>query len=168
VQDGDQLALAPDRLPLLDAAVGVLLERTGAPGVDLSDERRNLGVALLDDFPQLDDVDEVVHGEQAQSADGVRAVRLVDGLGLEEGLGQPLLAPTHEVERWDVVLDLERGRLGCGYWVQRKPDGPCGQDSNGHDGRPPGKTWSGTTRVRVGKATTDAARVAAPLGFGHA
>ena len=78
------------------------------------DERRHLSVALLDGLPELDDVDEVVHREQAQSADGVGAVRLVDGLGLEEGLGQPLLAPTHEVERWDVVLDLERGRLGCG------------------------------------------------------
>jgi len=28
--------------------------------------------------------DEVVHREEAQRADGIRAVRLVDGLGLEE------------------------------------------------------------------------------------
>ena len=98
--------------------MGVLFERAGPPHVDLAGERDDLGIALLDDFPQLDDVDEVVHREQAQRADRVRAVRLVDRLGLEERLGEALLAATHEVERRDVVLDLERRGLGRGCGIR--------------------------------------------------
>ena len=54
-------------------------------------------------------------------------------LGLEQRLGETLLAPTHEVKGRDIVVD-ERRRLGNSRWLQRDPDCPGGQDTNGHDG----------------------------------
>lgn len=128
MQHGDQLALATNRLTLVDAALGVLVDGARPPHVDLAGERGQLSIPFLDDLTELDDVNEVVHREEAQRADGIRAVRLIDGLGLEERLGQPLLAATHEVERRDIILDLERWGLGRGWGVQRNPDGPWGQN----------------------------------------
>jgi acetylornithine deacetylase/succinyl-diaminopimelate desuccinylase-like protein len=133
VQNRDEFPLAVDVLALLDSAMRMLLEGAGPPDVDLAGERRHLGIALLDQLAELDDVDEVVHGEQSQGSHRVGAVGSVDRLGLEERLGETLFAPTHEMECRHVLVDLERRRLGNGRGVQRDPDGPGGQDTNGHD-----------------------------------
>ena len=52
MQHRDQLALASDSLTLLDAPVRVLLDGARSPHVDLTGERRNLCVTLLDGLAQ--------------------------------------------------------------------------------------------------------------------